>query len=88
MANSLQARKRARQSVARYKINHSRLMRIRTYIRRVEKEIARGDGTTANTALRKAQSEMMRGVNKGLLHKGTVARKVARLNRRIKLLAA
>jgi len=88
MANSRQAKKRARQSLTRFKVNHSRMVRIRTFTRRVEEAIAKGDAEVATLALRKAQSEMMRGIHRGLLHKNTVSRKVSRLNTRIKAILA
>ena len=40
----------------------------------------------ANTALKEAQSEIMRGVSKGVLHKNSAGRKVSRLNARVKSL--
>ncbi len=87
MANSRQAKKRARQSVARFKVNHSRIMRIRTFIRNVEEAVASGNYEEARESLRRAQSEIMRSVSKGILHKNTASRKVSRLSRKVKLLA-
>lgn len=86
MANSPQARKRARQNEARFAINKARRSRIRTFLRRVEEAIASGDKATAETALRTAQPELMRGVTKGVLHKNTAARKMSRLSSRVKAL--
>ena len=86
MANSPQAKKRARQNATRYAINKSRRSRIRTHLRKVEEAIASGDKDAAVAALRNAQPEMMRGVTKGVLHKNTVARKISRLNARVKSL--
>ena len=40
----------------------------------------------AAAALKAAQPEIMRGVSKGVLHKNTVARKISRLNHRVKTL--
>lgn len=88
MANSRQAKKRARQSVTRFKVNHSRIMRVRTFIRKVEEAIAGGNYEEARSALRQAQSEIMRSVSKGIMHKNTASRKVSRLSRKVKLLAA
>ncbi len=86
MANSPQAKKRARQNERRFAVNKARRSRIRTYLRKVEEAIASGDKDAAATALRAAQPEMMRGVTKGVLHKNTVARKLSRLNARVKAL--
>lgn len=86
MANSPQAKKRARQNQRRFDINKARRSRIRTFLRKVEEAIASGDRDAAATALRNAQPEMMRGVTKGILHKNTVARKMSRLSARVKAL--
>jgi len=88
MANSPQAKKRARQNERRFEINKARRSRIRTYLRKVEEAIESGDQEAATAALRAAQPEMMRGVTKGLLHKNTVARKMSRLSARVKALSA
>ncbi|WP_370253216.1 30S ribosomal protein S20 [Nioella sp.] len=88
MANSPQAKKRARQNERRYAVNKARRSRIRTYLRKVEEAIASGDQAAAAAALRAAQPELMRGVTKGILHKNTVARKMSRLSARVKALAA
>ena len=87
MANSPQAKKRARQNVRRLDINKARRSRIRTYLRKVEEAIASGDAAAAKTALQEAQPELMRGVTKGVYHKNTAARKMSRLTARVKSLA-
>ena len=51
---------------------------------KVEQAIAQGDQAVANEAFKTAQSEMMRGVTKGVLHKNSASRKIARLNSRIR----
>ena len=84
MANSPQARKRARQAARRTAINRSRISRIRTFIRKVEDSIASGDGKQAADAFRQAQPEIMRGVTKGVLHRKTASRKISRLSKRVK----
>ena len=84
MANSPQAKKRARQNEHRFAVNKARRSRIRTFLRKVEEAIASGDKEAAATALRQAQPELMRGVTKGVLHKNTVARKMSRLSARVK----
>ncbi len=86
MANSPQAKKRARQNLRRAAVNKARRSRIRTYLRKVEEAIASGDKDAAATALRACQPEIMRGVSKGILHKNTAARKMSRLNARVKAL--
>jgi small subunit ribosomal protein S20 len=88
MANSPQAKKRARQNEARFAVNKARRSRIRTFLRKVEEAIASGDQTAAAAALKEAQPEIMRGVSKGVMHKNTAARKMSRLSSRVKALAA
>lgn len=88
MANSPQAKKRARQNERRFAVNKARRSRIRTYLRKVEEAIASGDQAAAKDALKTAQPELMRGVAKGVMHKNTAARKMSRLSSRVKALAA
>ncbi|MDB2577991.1 MAG: 30S ribosomal protein S20 [Tateyamaria sp.] len=87
MANTPQAKKRARQNEKRFQVNKARRSRIRTHLRRVEEAIASGDKDAAGVALKAAQPELMRGVTKGVYHKNTAARKMSRLSARIKNLA-
>jgi small subunit ribosomal protein S20 len=86
MANTPQAKKRARQNEARFAVNKMRRSRIRTELRKVEEAIASGDKAAATAALKAAQPELMRGVTKGIFHKNTVARKMSRLSSRVKAL--
>ncbi len=84
MANSPQAKKRARQNARRLEVNKARRSRIRTFLRKVEEAIASGDKDAAVAALRQAQPELMRGVTKGVYHKNTASRKMSRLAARVK----
>ncbi len=88
MANSPQAKKRARQIERRTEVNKGRRSRIRTFLRKVEEAITGGDQAAAAAALKAAQPEIMRGVTKGVLHKNTASRKVSRLSARVKGLGA
>tara|TARA_R110002126_G_scaffold154635_1_gene301690 strand:- start:311 stop:574 length:264 start_codon:yes stop_codon:yes gene_type:complete len=87
MANTPQAKKRARQNEARFQVNKMRRSRIRTFLRAVEEAIASGDKEVAAKALQAAQPELMRGVTKGVVHKNTAARKMSRLASRVKAIA-
>ena len=87
MANTASARKRIRQTEKRTARNRARKSRVRTFLRKVEEAIASGSRDAAMAALKDAQPELMRGVTKGVAHKNTVARKVSRLNARVKALA-
>ena len=87
MANSPQAKKRARQIERRTAVNKTRKSRIRTFLRKVEEAIETGDKDAAVAALRAAQPELMRGVTKGIFHKNTASRKVSRLASRVKAIS-
>ena len=87
MANSPQAKKRARQIERRTEVNKARRSRIKTHLRKVEEAITGGDKLVAAAALKVVQPEMMRGVTKGVLHKNTASRKIYRLAARVKALA-
>lgn len=87
MANSPQAKKRARQNEKRFQINKARRSRIRTYLRKVEEAIESGVKDDAVAALKAAQPELMRGVTKGVFHKNTASRKMSRLAARVKALS-
>lgn len=84
MANTPQAKKRARQNEARFQVNKARRSRIRTFLRKVEEAIETGNKDAASVALKAAQPELMRGVSKGTMHKNTAARKMSRLTSRVK----
>ena len=83
MANSPQAKKRARQNERNRLVNKDRRSRVRTFIRKVEEAIAIGNKESALAALKSAQPELMRGVSKGIFHKNTAARKMSRLAARV-----
>lgn len=88
MANTLQAKKRIRANARRAEVNKSRKSRIRTFVKKVEMALESGNAEEARAALKAAQPEMMRGVTKGVMHKKTASRKVSRLAKRVKALAA
>jgi small subunit ribosomal protein S20 len=83
MANTPQAKKRIRRNDRRSVINHSRVSRIRTFIKAVETAIASGDKGQAAEALKQAQPELFRGVARGVIHKNTASRKMSRLSKRV-----
>ena len=88
MANHKSAKKRIIRNANRAEINKSRISRIRTFIKKVENAITSGDQAAAQTALKEAQPEIMRGVTKGVLHKNNASRKVSRLAARVKAVSA
>ncbi|MCH7550423.1 MAG: 30S ribosomal protein S20 [Proteobacteria bacterium] len=88
MAVSLSAKKRIRQTKRRTEVNIRRLNALRSSIRKVEAAIAAGNKSEAEAALRVAEPQMMRGAGKGVVNRNTMSRKLSRLSRQIKRLAA
>ncbi len=81
MANHRSALKKIRQTEKRTLDNRDRISRIKTFI----KKFISGLGTdSAAEDFRKAQSEIERGVSRGVIHKNAAARKVSRLHRLLK----
>ena len=87
MANSAQARKRARQAERRRARNASHRSTVRTYIKKVVALIEAGDREAAGEALRAAIPIIDKMAGKGILHKNKAARLKSRLSARIKSLA-
>jgi small subunit ribosomal protein S20 len=88
MANTPGAKKAIRKIERRTEVNKARRSRVRTYLRKFEEAITSGDATAARAAFTEAQSELMRAVSKGVVHKNTGSRKVSRLAAQLKKLAA
>ena len=87
MANSPQARKRARQGETRRRHNASFRSMVRTYLKKVDTAIAGGDHAAATEAYRAAVPVIDRMADKGIIHKNKAARHKSRLNSAIKALA-
>ena len=83
MANTPQAQQRIRRNETRRTVNHSRVSRIRTFIKAVESAIESGKKKEAAEALKAVQPEIARGVARGVIHKNTAARKFSRLSKRV-----
>lgn len=79
MANTPGAKKAVRKIARRTEVNTARRSRVRTFLRKFEEAVASGDAGAAKDAFVKAQSELMRAVGKGVVHKNTGSRKVSRL---------
>lgn len=88
MANTSSAKKAVRQIERRTAVNKSRRSQMRTFVRKVEEALASGDQAAADAALKVAAPLMMRAAQKGIVHKNTASRKVSRLSKRVKSLAA
>jgi small subunit ribosomal protein S20 len=88
MANNPGAKKAIRKIERRTEVNKARRSRVRTFIRKFEEALSAGDVKNATAAFVDAQSELMRAVSRGVVHKNTGARKVSRLAAALKKLAA
>ena len=87
MANSPQARKRARQNDKRRAQNTSFSSLVRTKIKRVLAAIKSGDVDASQAALKDAMPIIDRMANKGIIAKNKAARHKSRLNAKVKALA-
>jgi small subunit ribosomal protein S20 len=86
LANTVQARKRARQAEKHRKLNASQRSSVRTQIRNVMVAVASGDKAKATEAFRKAVPVIDRMSQKGIVAKNTAARQKSRLNKLIRAL--
>ena len=87
MANHKSAEKRARQIERRTAVNSTRHSRVRTSIKKVEEAIAAGNKKAAQAALRAAQPEIQRGAAARVIAPNAAARRMSRLNARVKAMA-
>ena len=84
MANSLSARKRARQAEKHRLRNASQRSHMRTTIKRVLAAIESGDKNAAEAAYKAAVPAIDRSVTKGLMHRNKAARHKSRLNNHVR----
>jgi len=84
MANTSSAKKAVRKMARKTEVNKARRSLVRGKIRQVEDAITNGDKAAAASTLKIAEPAMMRAVGKGVFHKNTGARKISRLNKRVK----
>ncbi|HEX5778604.1 MAG TPA: 30S ribosomal protein S20 [Xanthobacteraceae bacterium] len=87
MANTKSAKKATRVIARRAESNKSRRTNMRTYVREVELALVAGDAKKAADALTAAEPKIMRAAQKGVIHRNTASRKVARLAKRVRALA-
>lgn len=88
MANSAQARRRARQAEKHRKGNIAKRSMMRTYLKKVIKTLGSGDRVAAENAYRSAVPIVDRMANRGLIHKNKAARHKSRLNARLRATAS
>ncbi len=86
MANSAQARKRARQAEQHRQRNAGRRSEMRTELKKVITAIDAGDKTAAEGAFKSAAPMLDSFAAKGLIHKNKAARHKSRLNAKIRAL--
>ena len=84
MANSLSARKRARQSERNRRHNASQRSHVRTAIKNVLRAIETGDKTAAEAAYKMVVPAIDRSVAKGIMPKNKAARHKSRLNTHVR----
>ena len=87
MANHKSAEKRIRQTLKRTERNKYYRTRIKNLSRALNEAVDSSDITKAQEALKVANKDIHSFVSKGILSKNTAARKISRLNARVKKLA-
>ncbi len=83
MANLKSAKKRVRVNEKKTLRNKAVKTRVKSAIKSVEVAVAAGDKDLAQASLTKAVAQIGRGVNKGVYHKNTAARRVSRLTKAV-----
>lgn len=86
MANSAQAKKRARQAEKRRQQNAGQRSAMRTAMKTVQKSVAAGDKDSAASAYQAATAAVDKAVSNGLIHKNKAARHKSRLNNQVRAL--
>ena len=87
MANSAQARKRARQAETQRQHNTSLRSTLRTAIKKARKAIEAGDKDAAQVVFKESTSVVDRIADKNIIHKNKAARHKSRLAAAIKAMA-
>ncbi|HYP67830.1 MAG TPA: 30S ribosomal protein S20 [Thiobacillaceae bacterium] len=87
MANTVQARKRARQAIAARAQNMAQRSELRTAIKKVSAAVQAGDKAAAATVFRSSMSVIDRIADKKIIHKNKAARHKSRLAHAIKAMA-
>lgn len=86
MANTQQARKRARQTEVRHRHNASFRSMVRTQIKKVVSAVDSGNYEQATAAYNNAVPVIDRMADKGIINKNKAARHKSRLNAAVKAL--
>ena len=88
MANTPQARKRARQNEKNRQHNGSMRSMVRTYLKKTDAAIESGEAAAAQAAFNIVAPILDRIADKGVIHKNKAARHKSRLNAKIRALSA
>ncbi len=87
MANTAQARKRARQAEKNRIRNAGQRSNLRTFIKKVIAAVDAGDKDQAQQAFKTAVPVIDSAANKGLIHKNKASRSKSRLNAKVRAMA-
>ena len=87
MANTAQAKKRAKQAEKSRVRNAGQRSNLRTFIKKVIAAVNAGDKEKAQAAYNTAVPVIDSAVNKGLIHKNKASRSKSRLNNRLRAMA-
>jgi len=84
VANSPSSKKRARQQEKRRQHNNSQRSMVRTFIKKIDVEVANGNYDNAQAAFKAAEPIIDKMVNKGIFPKNRAARIKSNLNTQVK----
>ncbi|MDD5274910.1 MAG: 30S ribosomal protein S20 [Methylovulum sp.] len=87
MANTAQAKKRAKQAEKSRIRNAGQRSNLRTFIKKVLAAVREGDKEKAQAAFKTAMPIIDSAVSKGIIHKNKAARSKSRLNSKVKAIA-
>ncbi len=87
MANTAQAKKRAKQAERNRVRNAGQRSNLRTFVKKVLAAVIAGDKEKAQAAFKIAEPVIDSAVNKGIIHKNKAARSKSRLVAKIKAIA-
>lgn len=85
MASHKSAKKSIRKSTRQHAVNVSRMNRIRTFVKKLEQAITdKLSKENIVKAFSEMQKEIMKGVNKKVIHKNAASRKISRMSQKVK----
>ena len=87
MANIKSAKKRILVTKKKEMRNKSIKSKVKTLVKKVEAAVEAGNKAEAEEALKVAISEISKAASKGIYHKNTASRKVARLSKAVNRMA-